>query len=401
MQHASKFSAQDTPAAGASTAVPVSAKPVRIRQTLVRKLADLVVLPQEKLTQNDRDFIADILARSLEQVDTATRQEIAERVASFPEIPVQLQKYLLTSEAQVAVPVLKNMPQIQESLLYDACQVGPAHRAQIAWRDDLTQSIIDQLVTFGEADVLKQILRQDTVVISRNAMDLLVRRSEVDADIRSALLRRPELRLDHGLAMFWWLKTPHRKSVLARFATDRSIVQDAMHDLFVETFTSDTPDLHVKSILTLIDRRHRPRGRNGEMVTMEVVERTLEFARQNPADDTCHAVGMLAGVSQETAARVLRDFSGEPFAVLCKSIGLSRKAFLTLFDNDLLQQGTTLNYSEEKVEDLLGVFDSIARDYSRTILRYWDWSQDIMEELSQTAQEQKGSDSGNGYFGAV
>ncbi|MCI5048385.1 MAG: DUF2336 domain-containing protein [Aquisalinus sp.] len=395
MQHANQLSPQDPTAAALPTA-----QPVRIRQTLVRKLADLVVLPQEKLTQNDRDFIADILARSLEYVDPGTRQEVAERVARFPEIPVQLQKYLLTSEPSVAVPVLKHMPQIQESLLYEACQAGPEHRVNIAWRDDITQLVIDQLVTFGEPEVLKQVLRQDTVVISRVAMDMLVRRSEVDTDIRSALLRRPELRLDHGLAMFWWLKTAHRKSVLTRFATDRSIVQDAMHDLFVETFSSDQPDPHVKSILTLIDRRHRPRGRNGEMVTMDVVERTLEFARQNPADDACHAVGMLAGVSQETATRVLRDLSGEPFAVLCKSIGLSRKAFTALFDSDLLNEGTKLNYSEEKVEDLIGVFDSIARDYSRTILRYWDWTHDIMGELSQSVQEQSAQESG-GYFGAV
>ncbi|MCI5043090.1 MAG: DUF2336 domain-containing protein [Aquisalinus sp.] len=395
MQHANQLLPQDRLAASLPTV-----QPVRIRQTLVRKLADLVVLPQEKLTQNDRDFIADILARSLEYVDPGTRQEVAERVARFPEIPVQLQKYLLTSEPSVAVPVLKHMPQIQESLLYEACQAGPEHRATIAWRDDITQLIIDQLVTFGEADVLKQVLRQDTVVISRIAMDLLVRRSEVDTEIRSGLLRRPELRLDHGLAMFWWLKTPHRKSVLTRFATDRSIVQDAMHDLFVETFRGDQVDPHVKSILTLIDRRHRPRGRNGEMVTMDVVERTLEFARQNPTDDACHAVGMLAGISQETATRVLRDLSGEPFAVLCKSIGLSRKAFSAQFDSDLLKEGTKLNYSEEKVEDLIGVFDSIARDYSRTILRYWDWTHDVMGELSQSVHEQSAQESG-GYFGAV
>ncbi len=373
------------------------------RYKLARQLTDLVVLPKSKLSNNERDFVADILIRTLEQLDLEIRLEVAERLAGFADVPVQLQRYLMTDAPQVAVLLLEKVSVVPETILLEASQLGPEFRKAIATRDDLSPAVVDTLLTFCEIDLDLSLLRRKDVSLSCKSIDSLVARSEVEEALCEPLLRRSELRLDHGLRMFWWLKTDMRKLVLSRCATDRSIIQDAMHNLFVEVFTSDNPDLHVKSILTLIDRRHRPRGKNGEAVTMDIVVKTLKLARQNPSDDFAHAVGMLAGVSSATAGRVLRDFSGEPFAILCKSVGISRKAYSELFDDTTGAADSALVYSEEKCEDLLGVFDSIARDYSRTILRYWDWKKDLMvkDTSRDPAAPATMSSLSSGYLGAV
>ncbi|HOP18833.1 MAG TPA: DUF2336 domain-containing protein, partial [Amphiplicatus sp.] len=128
-----------------------------------------------------------------------------------------------------------------------------------------------------------------------------------------------------------------------------------------------TPDPIVKEILTMLDRRHRPRGLNGETVTMDVVKRTLAASRDYPAQEITLAVSMIAGISLELAARILRDASGEPFAVTCKSLGVSRGDFYEMITNG----GGAL--PTEHADELLAVFDSISRDFSRAILRYWDW----------------------------
>ncbi len=373
------------------------------RHTLVRNLADLVVLSQSKLSNNERDFIADILIRSLEQVDASIRQEIANRIAGFTDVPVQLQQSLLTDEISVAKPLLEQLSHVPEALLLQVSQLGYEYRDLISHRDHLPQVVTDHLVTCGETDLIIRLLKREDVEFSCASMDTLVGRSEFDEAIRAPLSRREELRIEHGLRMFWWLKTPLRKHILSRFATNRALIQEAMHELFVETYTSETPDPHVLKILQLIDRRHRPRGPNGEAVTMDIVERTLKLARLNPSDEFADAVGLLAGVSSATAGKALRDFSGEAFAILCKSIGLSRKAFTELFVVEADQQDTAPKYSEEKLEDLLGIFDSIARDYSRTILRYWDWRQDFYmpadSDLSTHQADQE--DNNSTYLGAI
>ena len=370
------------------------------RVTLVRKLTDLVVMPAGKQTNNERAFTADLLIRALEQVDISVRAEAARRLAGFAEIPSQLQRYLVCEDIAVAGPILELTSTISPPVLIEASAISFAHRQVVAARDDVTGAVADALVSYGETPVIRELLKKEELTLSDNTMDLLVSRSQNDLDIRTLVMTRLELRLDHGMAMFWWLDSSQRQKILQRFALDRTLIQETMHPLFVEIFTHPDPDVGVKSILKLIDRRHRPRGRDGEMVTMDVVQKTLSAARQLPNDEFAHAVGLLAGVDKETASRVLHDWSGEAFAVLCKSIGLSRSDFITLIAGS--GGGSGPEYDDAKQDQLIGVFDSIARDYSRTILRYWDWKGGEITEITPiegpavSEEEPAGS-----YFGAV
>lgn len=380
-------------------AAPQATVSARVR--LVRKLTDLVILPLGRMSRNELSFTADILIQSLDQVDLTVRQDTATRIAGFAEVPAHLQRYLVLQPPAIAGPILQKASSIPETVLMEGAAKSHEHRQMIVVRDDLTPAVLDVLLSFGEADIIHHVLKQQDVTISDHAMETLVNRSEADTDIRDALLARLELRLQHGLTMFWWLDPRQRKAVIMRFSTDRSVIQEAMHDLFVETFTSDTPDPLVKDILKLIDRRYRPRGRNGEMVTMDVVERTLGVARLNHNDEINHAVGLLAGVSQETAGRILADIHGEPFAVMCKSVGLSRATFSALItDSDTRASEEEQAFAAERSERLIAIFDSIARDYSRTILRYWDWHAAFtaVEGFTPVAAETSEDD---GYFGAV
>jgi len=119
----------------------------------------------------------------------------------------------------------------------------------------------------------------------------------------------------------------------------------------------------------MMDRRHRPRGVNGEAVSMDVVIKTLRVARKYPTQEVIHATGLIAGVSRELAARILRDPTGEPYAVMCKSLGVPRGKFFEAVSDPSGENP----FTEDRAEDLLGIFDSMARDFSRAVLRYWDW----------------------------
>jgi hypothetical protein len=182
------------------------------------------------------------------------------------------------------------------------------------------------------------------------------------------LLRRRELEPAHGFIMFWWVDAERRKRILTRFSLDRTMVQDALQDLYPRVFRGGDNDAVVKDILVLAERRHRPRGINGEPVSMDVVKRTLAAACVYPAQEIIDAVAMIGGVSRELSSRILRDPGGEPFAVLCKSLGVPRGDFYEFFTKAAARDDAVA-----RAEHLLAVFDSMARDFSRAVLRYWDW----------------------------
>jgi uncharacterized protein (DUF2336 family) len=356
-----------------TTDVGLTPPPVRghsPREILIRKLADIVVLPAARISANERSLVADIMLQALDKVEEELRFEVARRVARVAEAPNALVRMLLLDEPRVAEPIIRRVEPLPEALLIECARAGKtSHREMIARRLDLTASLADVILEFGEPEVAKLLLRREEFQFSPSAIDLLVSRSTSDPEIQSLLLRRRELEPAHGFMMFWWVDGASRKRILTRFALDRTIVQDAVQDLYAKVFRGDGADPFVKDVLIMLDRRHRPRGVNGEPVSMDVVVKTLGAARKYPAQEIIHAASMIAGVSRELVARLLRDQSVEPFAVMCKSLGMPRADFFALIS----RQDAEAPLTPHRAEYLLGIFDSMARDYARAVLRYWDW----------------------------
>lgn len=348
------------------------------RILMARKLVDIIVLPVEHISANERSLTGDILLQVLDKVEYALRIDVAERVARVPEIPDVLLRGLLLDVPEVAEPILLNATTISTSLLIDCARYGEtAHRMMMARRYGLPTEVIDAMLDHNEPEVAKMVMRREEVVLSQGAVERLVSRSTIDETMQSLLLKRQELEPAHGFMMFWWVTSQNRRLVLSRFSLDRTIVQEALEGVYPIIRNMETPDHLVKEILALNDRRHRPRGVNGENISMEVVQRTLALARQYPSEEIIEALGMIAGISRELAARILRDPGGEPYAVLCKSLGVPRAEFYNFLRGraeGILDDGGESALDTDRAEQLLDVFDRMARDFSRAVLRYWDWN---------------------------
>ncbi|WP_425411021.1 DUF2336 domain-containing protein [Hyphococcus sp.] len=348
---------------------PLSASGAGVRALMVRKLADIVVLPSGRISSNERSLVADILLQVLDKVEPDLRAEVARRVARVSECPPALVRMLMLDEPAVAEKILGGAESLPAALLIEAAREGAmAHRMAIARRIDMTTAIADACLSFEEMDVCKQVLRQEDCELSPAAVNKLVALSAVNKDIQSLLLRRRELEPAHGFIMFWWVDGERRRRILTRFSLDRSTVQDALADLYPRVFRGGDNDSVVKEILILAERRHRPRGVNGEPVSMDIVKRTLAAACKYPSQEVIDAVAMIGGVSRDLAGRIVRDAGGEPLAVLCKSLGVPRDEFY-----DFYARAADVDEAEAKAEKLLAIFDSMARDFSRAVLRYWDW----------------------------
>ena len=341
------------------------------RAQMVRNLADTVVLPAGRISSNERSLVADILLQVVDKVERELRIEVATRIARVVESPPALVRMLVLDEPAVAEKILRGAETVAEALLIEAAREGEqAHRLMIAQRLDLSTAVADALLLHDEIEVFKAILRREDCLLSPNAVNKFVAMSATKPELQAPLLRRRELEPAHGFMMFWWVDPEHRRRILSRFALDRKVIQDALGELYPKVFRSNTdPDPFVRDILVLAERRHRPRGANGEPVSMDVVLRTLSAARRYPSQEIIHAIGMIAGVSRELAARILRDPTGEPFAVMCKGLSVPRDDFFALFEIESEEGGV----GPEQAEYLLSVFDSLARDFSRAVLRYWDW----------------------------
>lgn len=326
---------------------PLSTVGAAPRVLMARKLADIVVLPSARISANERYLAADILVQLLDELAAEQRAEVAGRVGRAAECPPALLRMLLLDEPAVARPILEGAERLAEALLIETARdASGSHRQMIARRKDLSAAIADACLLYDEIEICRLILKHSQCELSPNAINRLVALSSLCADLQAPLLRRRELEPAHGFMMFWWVGRELRKRIVSRFSLDRAVIQDALADLYARVFRTKDTDALVQEILILAERRHRPRGLDGESVSMEVVKRTLAAARKQPTHEIVDAIAMIGGVSRDLAARILRDEGGEPFAVLCKSLGLPRNDFFAFYDDpadpDLAEKGEYL-----------------------------------------------------------
>ena len=153
------------------------------RALLVRKLLDIVVLPAARISANERSLTADIMLQVLDKVEASLRLEVSRRVCRVPEAPNALVRMLLLDEPEIAEPIIRHAESISEALLIECAHEGKtAHREMIARRIDLTTSLADAIISHGEPEVCKLLLRREEYELSPSAIDIMVSRSTADRD---------------------------------------------------------------------------------------------------------------------------------------------------------------------------------------------------------------------------
>ena len=351
---------------------PEAVKQATPRTLMVRRLTDIIVLPPGKVSSNDRALAGDLMLQVLDKVEREFRIEVARRVSRVTECPIGILRALMLDEPEISCLVLENAEHLPEALMIEVAKLGQIEqRLSIAGRINISTAISDALLQHDELPVFEKVLKRKDCRLSPDVVNKAVALSATYVPLQELLLRRSEMEPCHGFMMFWWVGREARKRILTRFAIDRAIIQDAFSDLYPRVFRSkEPPDPFVKEILILAERRHRPRGLNGEPVSMDVVKQTLRVAHVSNAKDVVEATAMVAGVSQDLTQRILMDESGEAFAILAKSLNIPRGEYYDFFG---VHDRTEREY-RENADYLMGIFDSIGRDFARAILRYWDWS---------------------------
>ena len=161
-----------------------------VRSLMVRKLADIVVLPTGQISANERSLTADILLQVIDKVDVDLRMEVALRISRVSECPPALVRALILDEPEIAERILCDCESISSALLIEAATLGTtAHRLLIAQRADLTTAITDALLKFEELEVCAQVLKREKCELSSTSINMLVALSANKVELQPLILR--------------------------------------------------------------------------------------------------------------------------------------------------------------------------------------------------------------------
>ncbi|WP_447908985.1 DUF2336 domain-containing protein [Brevundimonas bullata] len=355
--------AEDAPQAASKT-----------RQTLLRRLADVVCLPASRVNAFERAVTGDLLVELLRQASVEERRRVAVRLAPLAELPDSLARLLLRDDPSVAGPLIEQCASLTDvDLIGCARDAGVEHRLLIAERRGLSEVVTETLMSFGEDAVIEAVLKNTSARLAQVAVEGVVALSRHSRGLCGLLLRRPELRPSGAYVMFWWCGAEERRTVLQRFAVSREVLQDSVEDLFAQVAAEGWSDPVTRKALQFIERRQRNRAAIDKS-PYAGLEDAVAAAEGGMTRELVGEIGYLSGIKPLTSAKIMGDAGGESLAILCKATGLSRLDLQILWRAMRRPETTEDGEVHPDWERVQITYEILAVDRAQTVLRYWNWS---------------------------
>lgn len=336
------------------------------RDLLLRRLADLAVLPPGRMTPQERSLIDTVMASAIARLDATTRRRLAERIAQLPEGPPDLTLALARDTIDIAAPVLRGSAGLQSSDLVQIVRDGSAeHQLAISERKSLPGAVVDALIDYAKPDALCQILANPAAELSSSAIETLVRRSATEPTFQPLLMARAELTTRLAQSMFWWAGAEARKDILMRHSIERRMMYAALDGVLEPGLAAaDTDDALRVTLSRLRPPVAMPKARLTQLV---------DIAARHMRDEFTAELALAGRIRHETAFQIVNDLGGEALAVFAKANGLTRQEF-----TELVAAVSRLRTAEQPggamLERITAIFDAISTDRADQVLHSWDWS---------------------------
>lgn len=144
------------------------APPLKARQALLKRLADVVSLPSSRVNAFERAVTGDLLVEMLRLATPEERRRVAARLAPLAELPNSVGRLLMRDEPHIAGLLIEQCASLSDAdLIGCARDAGPEHRLMMASRRGLSEIVTETLFSFGEMEVIEAVLRNATARLSQ------------------------------------------------------------------------------------------------------------------------------------------------------------------------------------------------------------------------------------------
>ncbi len=347
----------------------------KVRRALAKRLSDVICIPASQLPPQERHMAGDVLVELLRDADISLRASVAKRLVMLNEAPRTILVILAKDKIEVAKHILEKSKSLTDSdLIQIARKVTTEHRFMMAQRRHISDAVVDVLVEFLEENVVEMLLKNKGAHFSETALQRILTVSRSHQPYVGLLAKRDETRPSHGLTMFWWADTKHRKLILQRFGVTRAVLQQSCADLYPLAAAEGWNDSAARQALQFIERRQRNRAAMARSKFASLEDAIDEVEKTGMSREMADEISYIAGIKPATGAQILSDKTGEALAILCKAPGLRQKHIKKLWR--ALKRPETMHDGSANplLENAIAVYESISTDNAQTVLRYWNWS---------------------------
>jgi uncharacterized protein (DUF2336 family) len=288
------------------------------RVVTLRRVTDLFLRDQERLSDEQVKVFDDVLSVLVERVENRARRELSRRLASIDNAPSEvIQTLALDEDIAVAEGVLGHSARVTTNTLVQVAQTrSQDHLFAISGRENLPETVTDVIVTRGEGRVINRLAGNSTARFSDAGYAGMVAKAEGDDGLTELLGLRVDLPVKF-LRDLLQRATEAVRERLMKFAP--SALRDEINRVLASIASAAKPT----------DSDHRDFS-----LTDQIVKRMLDaneldeealawFIRENKFGHLASALALLSGAETELIAKVLEGSRADLVLIPCRAASLN------------------------------------------------------------------------------
>jgi uncharacterized protein (DUF2336 family) len=293
------------------------------RSTLAQVVADIGLAEDTGRSQREIQLAFDILHSLIHGVEMRVRRDLAQRLASRPDIPRDLIVTLANDQIDVAYPILVESVVLTDNDLIAIIRAkAAAHQIAVTLREKLNPAVTDALVDTRNVEVIDSLLRNPAAKLSETTKVRLVDMARDTPTLQRPLLQRADLNPELAWRMYNWVGEA-LKSYIDKKYSEGIDELDSEINAAVDKALARERAAAARNLPRLVEELERQGGISVETLTAALHDRDVDlfealFAR-------------LAGIAPVAMPMIAYDPNGEMFAIACKACGFSEQNFETMY----------------------------------------------------------------------
>ena len=295
------------------------------RRELLRVVTDLFFETSPSRTAKETALFDDVLQLVAAEMQDEVLAELSSLFANAPDAPVGLMRDLANHSFEVAGPVLRRSKALDDKTLLQVVNYqSQNHIKAVAQRDDVSETVSDAIVRFGDDHALDALIRNDGAKLSRTSMEAAVDRARRNQMLHEGVVKRSDLPLDLLNEMYFVVETRLRDQILSRNATVDPATLDAALSKARDRMRQSAGDIsaEAKNAMAFIQQKKN----SGELSARLLVS----LYREAKQAHFLYGLAEITNIDHQTVADLLDRRDIDALAMICRAANIERPLFVTL-----------------------------------------------------------------------
>jgi uncharacterized protein (DUF2336 family) len=331
------------------------------RRELLREITDLFFERREERNEREAALFDDVLQLVAAEMQEGVLAELAQVFAGAEDAPVGLMRDLANHAYLVAGPILRKSGALDEQTLLQIVNYqSQDHIKAVAQRENVSETLSDAIVRFGDDHALDALIRNDGAKMSRTSLEAAVDRARRNDVLHESVVGRPDLPLDLLNEMYFVVETRLRDQILQR--------NSSVDPKTLEAALAKTRERMRKSVDELTaEAKNAMNFIQSKKVSGELNARLLvSLYREAKRAHFLYGLSELTSLDHHTVCGLVERQDVEGLAMICRAANVERPLFVTIA---VLTCGG--DRAMERAEEFGRLYNSVPIEAAQRAMRFF------------------------------